>query len=176
MTTRETATVMSVSGLLCVSVLMLACARAWAAPIAPHPPFSKLALKVQAAQPGKKVKSCPEASAVGIPAYPGSFCVAYTEIASNGHKDLPLVILVSKADPTTVRHWYAKHLSGWQYDPQLHQFVRPGWSLDRFLDEPEVHIIKATDQHLALYRMGFVLKGMRTFYQIRYVPHGGAER
>ena len=113
---------------------------------------------------------------VGIPAYPGSLCVSYTGISSNGRKDLPLVTLVSKADPKAVRQWYAEHLSGWQYDPQLHHFVRPGWSLDHFLDEPEVHIVKATDQHLALYRMAFVLKGMHTFYQIRYAPQGGAKR
>lgn len=160
----------ALAGLMSTSILALA------VPIAPHPPYSKLARQVQAAQPGKKVKSCPDAATVGIPAYPGSFCVAYTQIGSNGHKDLPLVILVSKADPETVRHWYAEHLSGWQYDPQLHHFVRPGWSLRHFLDEPEVHVVKATDQHLALYRVGFVLKGMHTFYQIRYVPHDGVRR
>ncbi len=55
-----------------------------------------------------------------------------------------------------------------------HRFLRPGWSLDHFLYEPEIHIVKAVNQNPALYRMGFVLKGMRTLYQIRYVPNGGA--
>ena len=147
-----------------------------AVPIAPHPPFRKLARKIRAAQSGEKVKSCPDAATVGIPAYPGSFCIAYVGIGSNRHKDLPLVILVSTDYPKTVRQWYARHLSGWQYDPQLHHFVRPGWSFRHFLDEPEIHIIEANDQHLALYRMAFVLKGIHTFYQIRYVPHGGVKR
>ena len=41
---------------------------------------------------------------------------------------------------------------------------------------PDVQIRTAADRNFVLYRMGFMLNGMRAFYQIRYVPHGGDKK
>lgn len=150
-----------------------------ASPIAPHPPLSDMAKKIEAARSAKggkgpaAVPPCPDAAVVGIPAFPGSWCVAKLTIRASGGKTLPELVLVSRAAPATVRHWYAQHLSGWQYDARLHHFVHPGWTLARFLDEPEVHIAKATAQKRVLYRMSYDLAGVRTEMVIRYAPRKG---
>lgn len=105
-----------------------------------------------------------------MPVYPGSLCMANAPVSAIGDKELPLLSLVSKASPDDVRGWYAKQLSGWKYDVELHHFVRPGWIVDHLLDEPEVHVVNATDQILALFKLGYDLAGMQTLIQIRYEP------
>lgn len=146
-----------ISGLL--AGLCLATA-AKAAPIAPYPP------------PGNPAKAapCPEAGLVGIPAYPGAYCVEYTPYKAYKKGDmLPIVDLISKAPPEKVEQWYAEHLKGWQQSNGF--FTPPGWSRSRFPFERHVMVEKASDyQNFSVYQNDYNLSGIQTHIEIRFAP------
>ena len=148
-----------------------------AAPVAPHPPLSKIGKEMLAAQPGKKVHQCPAAAVVAMPVYRGALCVTNVTTSSNGKQaPIEMLVLVSRDSPARVRGWYGRHLKGWKYDPQIHNFAPPEWSIKKLFSVPQVEIKKATKTNLALYGMAYDLAGMRTLIHIYYLPKGGVRR
>ncbi|GEM_PF-6970555 len=146
-----------------------------AAPVAPHPPLSKLGKQMLAAQHGKARKVCPDAAYVAMPIYPGSLCVSNTTISSNGRKDpLEVLVLVSNDAVAKVRGWYRKHLKGWKYNSEFGNYAPPGWSIRTIMSMPQVEIEKADDTSLWMYKIAYDLKGVHTLINIYYKPHRGA--
>ena len=147
-----------------------------AAPVAPYPPLSKLGKQLLAAQHGKHKDVCPAASSVAMPVYPGSFCLSNVTTASNGKKDpVEELVLVSKDSAAKVRAWYGKHLKGWNYNPKFGNYAPPGWSIEKVMTVPQVQIEKADDTNLALFKISYDLKGMRTLISVYYLPHRGGK-
>jgi hypothetical protein len=116
--------------LLAASVSAAAAPYARPAPLAPNVPPEVAA---------NQAKMIPDAADVSLPAYPGSYF-----ISSMGPAKHPFaVVLASDDPPAKVQAWYAAHLKGMQYYPELHAFAPPGSAhgsgLD-ILDKPHVMI------------------------------------
>lgn len=88
------------------AALICAAGFAQAAPIAPKLHLTKKGKILNYGFKGP----CPDAKAVGIPAYPGSVC--YGRGAPS--KTSRIVYLMTSADAAAVANWYAKKLPGWK--------------------------------------------------------------
>lgn len=164
----------ALASLICAIGLTLASVQALAGPIAPHPPFSKLAKRMMAAHPeAGGPPSCPDATVVPVPAYPGSYCVEFTP--SSGARGPAYVELLSTAPVETVRLWYAKHLKGWQDKYGVGRFTPVGSSMGQGPFGPVVTVETARSAPvLRDHEKEYDFTGIKTHIRIRYAPRKGA--
>lgn len=167
MKVNSIAATLAFAGLISTSICAVA------APIAPHPPFSKLAKRMIAAHPeAGGPPPCPDAAVVQIPAYPGSYCVEFTP---SGGKNMPAYVeLLSTASVKTVRQWYAKHLKGWEDKYGAGRFTPVGWSRSKGPFEPDVVVETAKNSQILIdHAKEYDFAGIRTHIRIRYAPKRG---
>lgn len=174
MKSLKTISAPGIAGLICATGFTLMSVQAMAAPIAPHPPFSKLAKRMMAVHPeAGGPPPCPDAAVVPVPAYPGSYCVEFTP--SNDARMPAYVELLSTAPVKTVRLWYAKHLKGWQDKYGAGRFTPVGWSRNKGPFEPVVTVETARNaQILRDHEKEYDFAGVKTHIRISYVSHKGA--
>jgi hypothetical protein len=157
---------------LCAGAALAICTTAYAAPYAPVPPLSKDG-KQMLAFTHKSPAKCPDASAVDIPAYPGSLCLGMVTMTSGpaSKRWYPRVKIVSTAPLSTVTAWYKSHLGkGWVYDPRIKHFAPPGWSFRTAARTQSVFFQPIDKTHQPMGAAFFKLGDAKTEITITYKP------
>ncbi|HKK05458.1 MAG TPA: hypothetical protein VKA50_06375 [Gammaproteobacteria bacterium] len=126
---------------------LLVSAAVVAAPIAERPPLNKVGKEVARNSPLQKI---PDAGAVSLPAYPGSF---FERLVPDGHPPKGAyvsLVLVSNDPPAKVRAWYAKHLKGMKWFKDMKVFAKPDFdgSFASLFKMPHVSIHATTPAKL----------------------------
>lgn len=133
-----------------LTALLIACSSALAAPIAKRPPLNKLGKEV-AKSAYTSLQAIPDATAVPLPAYPGSYFERLVAPGDHPKKgSYVTLVLVSNDPPAKVRGWYTKHLQGMKYFSSMKVFAKKDFdgSFASLFKTPHVMIHPTTPEKL----------------------------